>query len=586
MVIESNIQKTIIIVEDEAFIGSMIKNRLLKEKYICHYCPGADELFEMLEHIEPDLLLLDYLLGDYSVETLLDKLVSRNLKIPFIVVTGQNDIALAIKMMQRGALDYIQKSQDFISILPEQIKRTFAIIEMQKTIVASQKELELREKKYRNIFNNFQDVYLEIQLDGKILEVSPSVIRVLKIKPEMLINKNISIFNIKTLTWQNICNNLKRKNSAQTRLLLNNPSDGTPFYGEFAFLLVKGDENHDDYIAASLRDITERYQMQEEIIQSKKQYQTLFNQLPLGVFIIQDNMVVFHNTIAKQMLGEKKIIGSPASDVFPFKLNLNSRNKSIENRAVFEELITRYYTILKKGIIFQKKDSIMVVLTDITEFKTMENNMLSKIIDAEDGERKRIAEDIHDGLGPLLSGLKLYISSLERQLSDDRMSDSEVEIFATVKELLDQAISDARAISNNLTPNVLQNYGLISAINMFIEKLPNTEKQKITLETNLKTRISEKMSTQCYRIITEILNNAVKHARASKVLLNIFDNAQNIYIKYNDDGVGFTTKKELPETHHGLRNLRSRVNLLNGNINIDSNPDQGVHIEIAIPLKN
>lgn len=586
MVFESNILKTIVIVEDEAFIGSMIKNRLLKENYICHYCPGADELFELLEHIEPDLLLLDYMLGDYSVETLLDGLDSKNLKIPFVVVTGQNDIALAIKMMQRGALDYIPKSQDFISILPEQVKRTLSIIEMQKTIIASQKELELRERKYRNIFNNFQDVYLEIDLDGQILEVSPSVVRVLKTKPDILINKDVSIFNIKASIWQSICNNLKRKGAIQTRLLLSNPSDNRPFHGEFAFLLVKGDGHHEDYIAASLRDITERVQMQEEIIQSKKQYQTLFNQLPLGVFIIQNDIVVFHNTIAKQMIGGQKIIGLPASYVFPFRLNLNSRSKSIENKAVFEELTTRYYTVLKKGITFQKTDSIMVVLTDITEFKTMENNMLSKIIEAEDRERKRIAEDIHDGLGPLLSGLKLYISSLERQLSHERMSESEIEVFTTIKELLDQAISDARSISNNLTPNVLQNYGLVSAINMFIEKLPGFEKEKIELETALKTRISEKMSTQCYRIITEILNNAVKHAKASRIILNVSDNGQNIYIKYKDDGIGFSTKKEMPETHHGLRNLKSRINLLNGNINIESNPDQGVGIEIVIPIKN
>ncbi|NJK84740.1 MAG: hypothetical protein HC906_00900 [Bacteroidales bacterium] len=149
------------------------------------------------------------------------------------------------------------------------------------------------------------------------------------------------------------------------------------------------------------------------------------------------------------------------------------------------------------------------------EQKRSERKVLTAIMHTEEKERRRFAEDIHDGLGPLLSTIKLYVNELtSEELSIEEKKDS----INYINQLIDDAVSDIRTTANNLTPRVIHEYGLISAVEEFCNGISRTQKLNIQLDKpDLKPEISKHAEINLYRIINELINNTLKHSGAKSV---------------------------------------------------------------------
>lgn len=211
---------------------------------------------------------------------------------------------------------------------------------------------------------------------------------------------------------------------------------------------------------------------------------------------------------------------------------------------------------------------------------SLHNEKIQAEITTLENERKRIASDLHDDLGPLLSAVKLQINSVDVADGEDR------ELIEKSGLYIDAILTRIREISNNLMPQVLSRKGLIIALKEFIDNLTFGHPFDIQFICNDDIKLESSKEIHIYRIILEIIHNAIKHSRASKLMIYIgVQNSNKLIIQVTDNGTGFeyeTISKS--SIGHGLKNILSRVDILKGELFVDTQPQQGTKYTIEMPI--
>lgn len=201
------------------------------------------------------------------------------------------------------------------------------------------------------------------------------------------------------------------------------------------------------------------------------------------------------------------------------------------------------------------------------------------ILEAEEKERSRIAADLHDGVGQLMSAARLNLSGLNAYEFSERRPP---EAFLKALTLVDDSCREIRSISHQMMPQVLQRKGLELALQEFIQKIRHPE-LKITLHVEgITAPLPSLHAGVIYRMIQEGVNNVLKHARAKNLDISVIQEFDELSITLEDDGVGFDT--QVAAEGIGLQNIRSRVQFLEGEIDIHSSPGNGTLIAMHIPI--
>lgn len=209
------------------------------------------------------------------------------------------------------------------------------------------------------------------------------------------------------------------------------------------------------------------------------------------------------------------------------------------------------------------------------------------ILDAEEKERQRIGKDLHDGIGQMLSAVKLNISGLSKSITNE--DSSELNLLKNSMKLIDESVVEVRNISHNMMPTVLLEFGLIQALSDMCTAINNSALVHIHfIHDGLEIqRLPINLEIVLYRVLQEILNNTLKHAAASKIDLQLLKFDGELTVVFEDNGVGFNYQSVSASPNGiGLRNIISRVEYLNGSVNFDSYPGKGTTITIEIPLND
>ena len=204
------------------------------------------------------------------------------------------------------------------------------------------------------------------------------------------------------------------------------------------------------------------------------------------------------------------------------------------------------------------------------------------VIVAEENERKRIAADLHDGVGQLMSAAKMNLSVFETELSF--ANEEQKTSFENVIGLIDESCKEIRSVSHQMMPNALLKSGLASAIKEFIDKI-DTRVIKVSLHTEgLNERIDPNTETVLYRVIQECVNNVLKHAAADHLDISLIKDTDGIAVTIEDNGKGFDSSNKLKFDGIGLKNIISRITYLKGTIDFDSSPERGTLVAIHVPM--
>jgi len=209
--------------------------------------------------------------------------------------------------------------------------------------------------------------------------------------------------------------------------------------------------------------------------------------------------------------------------------------------------------------------------------KQHEARVLSAVIQTEEKNKRTFARTLHDGLGPILSSVKMMLSSVH--VNKDKHETEQ--IIKKSENGIDEAIESLKQISNLMSPHILESYGLIRAVDHIIAKYNENENLQILLQENLGTkRLDQKTELAGYRIVCELLNNTVQHANANEATLHILIEQKDLRIIYSDNGKGFDMSAE--HEGMGLSNIESRVKAMNGEYDIHSSPGKGFYADIKI----
>ena len=217
-----------------------------------------------------------------------------------------------------------------------------------------------------------------------------------------------------------------------------------------------------------------------------------------------------------------------------------------------------------------------------TALSEIQKQQFQAVIEAQEQERKRIASDLHDSVGQMLSLTKLNMTDLLDNIS--QISEEYEEVVKKTIKVVDEACLEVRQISHNLMPGSLIRLGFAAATKDLVRKLNQNDKLTIDFKVNdVNGRMDEKVEVALYRILQEILNNAIKHSKADKIYIVLGMDDDNIELSIRDNGIGFDTRKINQNLGIGWKNINSRLAGVDGEIKIDSELGKGVHIKMLVP---
>ena len=220
---------------------------------------------------------------------------------------------------------------------------------------------------------------------------------------------------------------------------------------------------------------------------------------------------------------------------------------------------------------------------DITERKQIERKVLNAIIETEEKDNERFAKDIHDELGTLLSSINIYVNMLK---STDMEEAERENILNYTKGLIDEAMHNAKEIANNLRPDVINRFGLITAIKAHCEMINKSGLVAIDLNYGHDfSKIDEDLEVTLYRVIKELINNTLTHASADEVKINLQYENNLLTLDYYDNGIGFDVERTMKKKTHkgmGLSNIMSRIKAANGTCEIFSDRGKGTTVIVKI----
>jgi two-component system, NarL family, sensor kinase len=206
------------------------------------------------------------------------------------------------------------------------------------------------------------------------------------------------------------------------------------------------------------------------------------------------------------------------------------------------------------------------------------------LLKGQEDERSRLAKDLHDGLGGLLSGVKLQLGAMKGNLI---LSEEHGRTFTNALGKLDESISEMRRVAHNMMPEALMKLGLQQALQDYCDGLSESQPFKINGEFyGLEKRMESSVEIVVYRIVQELLNNAVKHSGAIAILVQVMKHDNNLSITVEDNGKGFNKDEVLLMKGTGLKNIQSRVNYLKGQLDIQSTPGKGTSVHIDCIMDN
>lgn len=384
------------------------------------------------------------------------------------------------------------------------------------------------------------------------------------------------------------------KTSLQYRYLTKNRNY---IWTETQAFLFSNDQNKPYRWLGIMKDITEQLRIQSLIKESEEKLRTIFNTSKDGIVLLNKDLEIFDiNSAAlnRSTYSREEIIGKNFLRFFITNEtdSITQHLISIWNKDVIDNIEAEFIArngsplpveISVTAVQIDKQEMLLLIVRDISERKQLEKQLLHSVIDTEEQERVHFSQELHDGLGPLLSAAKMYTEWLAEPGPG---VDSKL-IITDLQKLLEESTRTVKDISFKLSPHILQNYGIVEALKAYTEKVTNTTQTQIVIEAADIGRFDETIETIVYRVICECINNALKYANANNIFVYFKMTDSILNIDISDNGVGFDLNT-VSQKHKGmgLLNIQSRLKSINGHFHLQSTRNEGTKISINVPLQN
>ncbi len=339
----------------------------------------------------------------------------------------------------------------------------------------------------------------------------------------------------------------------------------------------------------------EKYESEMEI--SSRKFKLLFDSSIDGVvlinedfYIIEANPVVFDATgYKKDELYKISIFDlvdkqHKAETINRFYRLLNGEPQPLSQINIITKQGKKKSVELNSNLIIGSEGelSIFSTIRDVSFRKSIEDQKFNAVLEAEENERERFSRNLHDELGPLFSTVKLYVESLKTKETDAGKS----KILDKLSDIVNEGVRNIREVSHSLSPHLLRDKGLEKSIEVHLKRIKESARIDTEFECKLESapeKLNDNINILIYRVFLELLNNAIKHSKASKIIVNMTMTSDTLYFKFCDNGIGFKADEiSQSESGIGLKNIMNRIHARNGEVVFSF--DKLMKVEIQLPL--
>jgi len=609
-------KKDKILAIDDNDVNLVMLKAMLSEEYDVETFSDGTIAENHVAATMPDLILLDVLMPGKDGLSICSDLKANpaTRHIPIIIISARNtsdDIATGLLS---GADDYLCKPFSTAE-LKLRIRRRIDSsrpTENDKIIIrelTAQRDRALRKvSELQAVIDNVSESVILCGHDGCIAASTASTAEILGLPAGTEINgRNISEIPLTEQEREGILQAAHAPNSTPARFVLQRKKDADPSILETSAtsLVIDGsqytavkthavDLGGDNDGASTCKDL------EIKLLKLEKEIAGFFKYSSKGILTTGLDLTIHrYNRRFLELFGIRRNINCtdvPLQKILPQKYvdiieNLVSK---VDKPPIFESAQTSFQnpdgsnTYIEITVSMLKtfgEASLMLIFSDVTRFRNMDNEIMNASQAAEERERTLLAQELHDGLGAVLSSINIYINLI---LSGGAEIDEIFKTLRLTKELVGQAIENVKDIANNLHPVILTRFGLVATVSNIIEGLQNSHLIDFHFEHDDFEELQDKdRELSIYRIINELINNTMKYAMAKNVYLTLSTSGLMLRIHYADDGIGFDLEKHLasPEsTTMGISNIMGRAKALDGTCEYKSSPGNGVQVDIELPV--
>jgi PAS domain S-box-containing protein len=461
----------------------------------------------------------------------------------------------------------------------------------------AEKDIKESEDKYRLLFEQAADAIVVSRGDNQVESVNPSAREMFGYtNEEFLALKLQDMVEAEDLKKSAVDLNRYKNHATLFRERILKKKDGTTFPVEINAKLLP-----DGSLQSFIRDVTQRKKAEKELIEAEEKFRDLVEKSSVGVYIIQNGKYMYVNPQFASIFGyeQNELIDSIPVESLAHGDSIELIRENMRKRIAGDEGTVPYEIdgVKKDGDIirlevfgtrtqYKDKPAIIGTLNDVTDKKILQQKVLDQtiqeqkkitraVLKAEERERNRIGQELHDNVNQILAGTKLYLGLASKDEFVGRG------LIKSSLDLVDNAIEEMRALSKEqVTP--IKGIDLKDLVDSLIDKMNTGSPIKASVTYNIQNKeIEDDLKLNIYRIIQEQMNNILKHSNATHADFSLTDDASSLYVSIADDGKGFDPEQKRKGI--GLANISNRIESFNGQLKMTSAPGKGCAITITIP---
>lgn len=609
-----------IMIVDDSPTGLILLEEILKRTdYQVVACNNAHEALIKVADEDFDLFLLDVMMPEMDGYELCTRLkqMDKCKEVPVIFLTAKIDNDSLVEGFNVGAVDYLKKpyiKNELLVRVKTHLELKYAKDKLKlqlEEIRITQEQLRMSEEKFRTIIEKAPVGVLLTDVTGTIIEWNKGMSEVVEVPKELVIGKKIWDVHT-TLFMANVPNTIPPevfrgfvenvfKTGNSQHLKLNTTLDISINFESNRFknlsLIYFVIQTNEGYrLCVVVQDTSERKRLELSLKQNEEKFRNIFNNTNDAIIIISENGIIIEaNSRATEKLGcmPEELINNPVEKFISKKYFRLISDFSFDNpQPMMElELITKNgenlpVEISSTKMLYNNQNTVLSVIRDISERKMLERKIISTIIETEEKERIRIAQDLHDGIGATLSSINIYINLMRSAQLTQAENES---MLIVMRGLTDEAIASAKEIANNLRPTILSRFGFIAALQSYCENINKSGAIEIKIDGDLTENLQLALNADIvlYRTCQELINNTLKYAKARNIYIHIHVQSKILSVIYEDNGVGFNLDEiQKSSKGMGIYNIKNRIGSLRGSCIFKTSPGKGLKVSFEIPLEN
>ena len=475
----------------------------------------------------------------------------------------------------------------------------------------TQQQLETSRDRYSDLFDFAPVGYFILNRQGIITDVNITGSRLLNKNREQLIKIPFTLFTVNGSTGDNklfpYLQQIFHTKETVSKELQIKTHTGETFPAQLEGVTLKKGSGDNDQCLITLRDVTyekrtlELEEANNALKQEKERTQQYLDLAPV-IFLVLDpeQNVQMINEAGCELLGIEKewIVEKDWVQNFVAEADrqyVKEKYQKMLNDNSGQQVYCEYHVICRedKNILFawncaefkgaeDQQRKILSVGKDLTEREQMEKAMMESLIEGEESERKRIAAELHDGIQPILSTIIRKVESFESQTQ--RYLNEKQKAYEDTRVLLERTINEIKEVTYDLVPSTLSDFGLEASLEDLCNNCDKNWKPEVKFhKTGIRKAIQETVQVGLYRIAQELLTNALKHADADTIHVQLIGHENTVVLMVEDDGKGFEVDEK--DKGLGIDNITARVKAIEGWFDIDSTPEVGTTITVEVPYQ-